>query len=141
MSPISFWLIAALILAGLEVTSGTFYLLSLATGLVFGSLAAWIGLSLPWQVVCAAGVSILAVMLLCYLKNKCPQRSSPSMEVGQICTVDQWMDERRVRVRYRGTLWDGELQETAQSGLTTYFVVAVHGSTLALHQNRPKELP
>lgn len=38
ISPITFWLILALILAGLEMLSGTFYLLAVSVGMAFGAL-------------------------------------------------------------------------------------------------------
>lgn len=64
ISPTTFWLILALILAGLEMLSGTFYLLAISVGMACGALAAWIGLSLPTQMIIAAIVGIIAVIAL-----------------------------------------------------------------------------
>ena len=43
------WLVAALILGGLEMIAGTFYLLVLAAGAVVAAALDWFGLSLAWQ--------------------------------------------------------------------------------------------
>lgn len=64
ISPATLWLTLALVLAGLEMFSGTFYLLALAIGLASGALAAWINLPFPVQTSIVAIVSVIAAILL-----------------------------------------------------------------------------
>jgi membrane protein implicated in regulation of membrane protease activity len=138
MSIPAYWLVAALLLAGLEMLSGTFYLLAIASGLACGGLAAWLGADPSIQMICAALVSLAAVVLLHHWKKRhLPKpEANGSLEIGRRVSIDQWLDERHARVNYRGTQWDGELAEGAQSGQNHYFIVALRGTTLILHHQQ-----
>lgn len=138
MSIPAYWLVAALLLAGLEMLSGTFYLLAIASGLACGALAAWLGGNLSIQITTAAIVGLLAVIGLHRWKKKHlpPAEANGSMEIGRRVSIAQWLDERHARVNYRGTQWDGELAEGAKAGQTHYYIVAVEGTTLILHHQQ-----
>jgi len=138
MSTPAYWLVAALLLAGLEMLSGTFYLLAIAAGLACGALAAWLGAEISTQIVCAALVSLAAVFLLHrWKKQHLPKpEANGALEIGRRVSIHQWQDERHARVNYRGTQWDGALAEGAQSGLSHYYIVAVQGTTLILHHQQ-----
>ena len=58
------WSAAAGVLIVLELFTGTFYLLMMALGLLFGALAAWLGAGMPLQTIAAAVVGIVATGLL-----------------------------------------------------------------------------
>lgn len=138
MSLLTLWLISALLLAGLEMLTGTFYLLAVATGLLCAALLAWLGAPLAWQVVSAALVGVLAVVSLhlWYKKQPAPAADIGS-DIGQLVEIASWQDERRARVRYRGTLWDAELESGAEGGQHSYMIAATEGSLLIL-KNSPQ---
>lgn len=140
ISPATLWLILALVLAGLEMLSGTFYLLALAIGLASGALAAWIKLPFPVQTSIVAVVSVIAAILLRRWKaNHMPPASDASLDIGQRVHVLDWHNTRQVRVQYRGSQWDAELATGAEGGHAEYFIIAVRGSTLVLHQHQPEQ--
>ena len=43
------WLVAALILGGIDMVAGTFYLLMIGLGCLAGAVVYWADLSLAWQ--------------------------------------------------------------------------------------------
>lgn len=137
----SFWLILALVLAGSEILSGSFYLLALALGISTGALAAWSGLSVPVQILIAAVSSLISVFLLHYWRKN--RLSSPktddSLEIGNRVHILQWKDTRHARVQYRGTQWDGELAPDAAGDESEYFITAVKGTILILHHQPPEQ--
>lgn len=141
ISPTTFWLILALILAGLEMLSGTFYLLAISVGMACGALAAWIGLSLPTQMIIAAIVGIIAVIALHRWRRTRlpPAEPSAAMEFGQRVKILDWQDERHARVQYRGSQWDAELAPHAKGGHADYFIVAIRGATLIIDHHTPEQ--
>lgn len=142
MSTATLWLVLALILAGLEMLSGTFYLLALSIGLVCGALAAWLGLAVALQTLIAAVISIIAAILLRRWKAihiPAATANDNSLDIGQRVQVLTWLDDRHTRVQYRGSQWDAELAAGCDTGLTDYFIVAVRGSTIILHTTPPEK--
>lgn len=139
LSNASIWLILALILAGLEMLTGTFFMLALASGFACGSLAAWLGFSFPVQISIAAAVSIVAAILLKrWQNNRLPPPVNTFLDVGQRVLVIDWRSNRLLRVQHRGSQWDAELVEDAESGHSHYFIVAIRGTTLFLHHQPPE---
>ncbi|NHQ86219.1 NfeD family protein [Iodobacter sp. HSC-16F04] len=134
MSSTTLWLIMAAILAGLEMLTGTFYLLAVATGLISAALAAWLGFGFAAQASSAALIGLLAVATLRQWHST--RKASPeqiSSDIGQLVEIVEWQGERRARVRYRGTLWDAELAADADTGLNNYTIIATQGSSLILN--------
>lgn len=138
MSIPAYWLVSALLLAGLEMLSGTFYLLAIASGLACGGLVAWLGGDASTQIICAALVSLAAVFFLQrWKKRHLPAaEANGALEIGRRVSIQEWLDERHARVNYRGTQWDGQLTDSAQGGQSHYYIVAVQGSTLILHHQQ-----
>ena len=104
------WLLAGVLVIA-ELLTGTFYLLMLALGAVVGALAAHFGLGSVSQIVAAALLGALAV-LVCYLLRKRSPRRQPAssnrdvnMDVGETVTIDQWGPDGTAQVRYRGANW------------------------------------
>ena len=58
------WLVAALILGGIDMVAGTFYLLMIGLGCLAGAVVYWADLSLAWQCA-AASVCAVAGALWC----------------------------------------------------------------------------
>ena len=104
------WLLAGVLVIA-ELLTGTFYLLMLALGAVVGALAAHFGLGSVSQIVAAALLGALAV-LVCYLLRKRSPRRQPAssnrdvnMDVGETVVVEQWNADGTAQVRYRGATW------------------------------------
>lgn len=141
MSVAALWLIAALVLAGLEMVSGTFYLLAVAIGLASGAFTAWLSTNFAIQISVASVVGVIMVILLHqWKKNHLPKpsRQQNVLDIGQRVNIESWTDAQHARVLYRGTRWDAELASSASSGLDVYYIHDVHGSTLIIHQNKPE---
>ena len=49
ISPVVCWLVAGLLLVGVDMLLGTFYLLVMGLAAGCGALAAWVGLSAGWR--------------------------------------------------------------------------------------------
>ena len=135
ISPVTFWLIFALILAGGEIVSTTFYLLAIALGALIGALAAWLGASIGVQCALVALVSLaITVSLKIWKKKKLSTETiAPSFDIGQRVTIVTWKNERLARVSYRGSQWDAELAPEAQSGQDEYLISEVKANTLILN--------
>jgi membrane protein implicated in regulation of membrane protease activity len=108
----TWWWIAAGVLAALELATGTFYVLMLAIGCVFGALAGYATPSFFTQVLVALVVGGAAV-LAWHQKRR---RGSPRMaaaanpdinlDVGEQVQVDGWNADGTARVSYRGAAWN-----------------------------------
>ena len=79
MADWTYWLIGAGILIVAELFIGTFYLLMIALGLVFGALAAWLGANGALQTLIAAAIGIAATLVLRRTRFA-PQRAAPGRE-------------------------------------------------------------
>lgn len=129
------WLVAAGVLVILELFTGTFYLLMIAIGLVFGALAAFAGFSGPLQAIAAAIVGVIATGLLHRSRFGKPARSNAArdqnvnLDIGQRVQVPGWEDGK-ARVLYRGALWDIELGQGATPQAGEFKIVEVQGSRL-----------
>lgn len=129
------WLIMAGVLLVFEMFTGTFYLLMIAIGMVFGALAALGGASVPMQITVAAIVGLVATGILHRSRFGHPARHLPArdpnvnIDIGQRLVVDSWT-EGRARVMYRGALWDVELGQGAVPEAGSFKIVEVQGSRL-----------
>lgn len=133
------WLGLAGVLVILEISTGTFYLLMVAFGMLAGALAAWFGSSLPTQMLWVAVVGIVGVLLLRLYRRKAIVHRDPSsnpginLDIGQRVRVERWNDDNGLftaRAAYRGAEWDVELQGGAAAGPGWYVIRAVQGSRL-----------
>ena len=95
----------------LELVSGTFYLLMLATGLAAGALAAHAGLAPALQFTTAAVVAGAAVGGLTWQRRRRPGDPSPraqrsvNLDIGETVQVERWAADGTAQVRYRGATW------------------------------------
>lgn len=142
MSDWIYWVIAAGILVIVEMTTGTFYLLMMALGLLAGAVAAWLGLELPLQLVVAAAVGALATLALHYSRYGAKKRidsardANVNIDIGRTVTVSEWRAESgsrpMARVTYRGALWDVELAAGEEAHAGVFKICALHGSRLVV---------
>ena len=122
-----------------ELLTGTFYLLMIATGLLAGSLAAWLGLPLTGQCIAATTVGIVATYSLRrsklgrHTQHASAQDPNVNMDIGQTIYINTWQqpyDKNTARAKYRGALWDIELADGAVAQKGTFIIVEVRGSHL-----------
>ena len=64
------WWILAALLIGLELATGTFYLLALGIAFVFGGLAASLDASLPMQLIVGGALSAIALAAAHYWRKR-----------------------------------------------------------------------
>lgn len=128
------WWIAAAILVGVEMMTGTFYLLVLAVAAIGGGFLAYFGVDFWLQV---AGTTILAVAGTYLLhewkkKNATQPKLSANLDVGQRVRVNEWRDDGTARVSYRGTQWDAILETDVTPRSEQMVIVGTRGSQLVL---------
>jgi len=139
MTDTSWWWVLAGSAVALELFTGTFYLLMVATGLAAGALAAHLGLALTWQLVCAAAVGSAAVVGWTLVQRGRPQRSaraerSVNLDIGEQVHVEAWQPDGTAAVKYRGAQWTAVLRpgESPQPG--THRVVELVGNRLIVEK-------
>ena len=128
------WWIAAAILVGVEMMTGTFYLLVIAVAAIGGGFLAYFGVDFWMQV---AGTTILAVAGTYLLhewkkKNATQPKLSANLDVGQRVRVHEWRDDGTARVSYRGTQWDAILETEVTPRSEQMVIVGTRGSQLVL---------
>ncbi|SRR5450830_432272 len=133
------WCIAAGVAVGVEMFTGTFYLLMIAIGLLAGALAAWQGLMAEWQLLVAAIVGLIALGLL--RRSRFGRRPGAdaardpniNLDIGQGILVDGWSEidgRHTARVRYRGAEWDVELAAGSPVQAGNFIIREIRGSRL-----------
>lgn len=133
----SYWFLLALILVGLEMATGTFYLLVVAIAMAVGGLAALLGASVVWQLLLGALTGIAGTTILRRWKStQAKEVNSASLDIGQPVKVIKWNDNGTARVFYRGAEWDAETESADTPRDTTLYIMAVHGSGLVLTQHK-----
>lgn len=132
------WWIAAAVLIGAELVTGTFYLLAVGIAFALGGVAAWLGAGSQLQFVVAG---VLGVGLTIIAHRWRLSRASPppqaSLDVGQAVHVETWNADGTARVAYRGSTWDAELAGPNVPRAETLYIVATRGSVLVLSNQRP----
>jgi len=132
------WWILAALLIGLELATGTFYLLAVGVALALGGLAAWFDAPFPMQLAVGGALSAIALTVAFYARKriKVPP-AMPPLDRGQSVHVHRWNSDGTARVEYRGTQWNAELAGPDTARATTMYIVDTRGSTLVLSDRRP----
>ena len=108
----TWWWIAAGVLVAGELVTGTFYVLMLAIGCVFGALAGYADISFFAQVVVAVLVGGAAVITWDRKRKRGPARVAAAanrdinLDIGEELQVDGWNADGTARVPYRGSAWN-----------------------------------
>lgn len=105
------WLVCGGAIA-LELLSGTFYLLMLATGFAAAALVAHLGYNQTSQIVVAAAVGGGAVVFW-HLRQMNRRKLEPpaqananvSLDIGEMVQIDHWNADGTADVHYRGARW------------------------------------
>ncbi|MGV3741478.1 MAG: NfeD family protein [Burkholderiaceae bacterium] len=133
------WLIVAGILIGLEIFTGTFYLLMVGIGFAAGGLMALLGGAQPLQFLIATVVGILATIFLRRKRGISDTENAASdpnvnIDIGQTISVSKWHDlgngNYASRAMYRGTMWDVDLMRGSLPGAGLHVIREVRGSRL-----------
>ena len=134
----TFWWVAAGVAVAAELTTGTFYLLMVALGLVAAAISAHLGVAAGSQLVVAAIVGGGATALWHWKRLREP-RSAPApenrdvnLDIGERVHVDAWAADRTSRVHYRGSTWTARLPPDAPALAGEHRVIAVEGNWLVL---------
>lgn len=127
------WWILAAVLVGVELTSGTFYLLVYGLAAAASGLAAWLGAGLFVQLLTAGVIATLGTLALRHWKRSTahPESSLQNMDIGQTVAVESWQGGRG-QVKYRGALWDAEAESAGVDSTHPLVIRAVKGNTLIL---------
>jgi len=130
--------VAAALLVGLELVTGTFYLLAVGIAFVVGGLVGWMGATLPLQLFVGGALAVIAVFVAHRWRRKhgTPQ-TPPPLDRGQSVRVDAWNADGTARVVYRGTHWNAVLASADVARAETLYIVDTRGSTLVLSDRRP----
>jgi membrane protein implicated in regulation of membrane protease activity len=127
------WWILAAVLVGVELTSGTFYLLVYGLAAAAAGLAAWLGAGLFMQLLTAGIIAALGTLALRHWKRSTshPESSVQDMDIGQVVQVESWQAGRG-QVKYRGALWDAEAASADVDSARPLVIRAIKGNTLFL---------
>lgn len=133
------WLLAGTAI-GIELVTGTFYLLMIAVGLAAAAIAAHAGTPLTVQIVVAAVVGAgLVVAWRRYkmrLPSSTPANANPdvNLDIGSTVQVDAWNPDGTASVKYRGAHWDVSSAGKAPFSAGAHQVVEVVGNRLILRK-------
>ena len=142
MNDATLWWIAVGVIVGLELLTGTFYLLMLALGAASAALCAQFGGAQSSQVL-TAGIVGGAAVLGWHLKRQRDKdraqsegRANPDLhlDLGQTVEVPQWSDDGRARVTYRGAQWDARHHGNSPARPGPHRIKAVEGNSLVLEK-------
>lgn len=133
-----YWFLLALVLLGLEMATGTFYLLMLSIAMAAGGLAALLGADMVWQfVLCAVAVIAGAIILRRWKGGHAQGNVTSNLDAGQPVKILNWRDEANARVFYRGAEWDAELESPKSGHEGVFYIKSIRGSVLVLTHHKP----
>jgi len=127
------WWILAAVLVGVELATGTFYLLAVGAAFAIGGLAAYIGLETWVQFAVASVFTIVGISVAHkWRTSRAEPPPMPGLDVGQTVRVIEWRDNGTARVNYRGSQWDAELASPDTPRAEMMMIKDMRGSVLVL---------
>jgi len=120
------WILAGMVIA-LELVTGTFYLLMLASGLIAGALAATAGFAPVGQLLLSAAIGGGAVAAWHWHRRQGPApiaaQANPDvhLDIGEVVRVAQWNADSTATVYFRGAQWTAVAAEPGESQLPGNF--------------------
>ncbi len=133
------WLLAGTAI-GVELITGTFYLLMIAVGLVAAAVAAHLGTSLTVQIVAAAVVGAGLVVAWRRYKMAMPVNASANanhdvnFDIGETVQIEAWNPDGTATTKYRGAQWTVASAVPAPLDCGTHQIVEVVGSRLIVRK-------
>ncbi|MDK2125712.1 NfeD family protein [Parachitinimonas caeni] len=139
MSDYLVWFVLAALAVGLELTTGTFYLLVFGIAFTGGGIAALLGLPFNLQLPIAAAIAIAGTVWLRSrrLSTSVKAEQQQTGDIGQRVSAETWHDDQHLRVRYRGTQWDAELAAPLPERPADLYITGLRGSTLLVSGTPP----
>ncbi|MEI8157025.1 MAG: NfeD family protein [Burkholderiales bacterium] len=140
MAESTLWWLFAGIAVGIELATGTFYLLMLSIGLAAAAIAAHVGASSTAQIVVAAMVGIGAVLAWRAYKQTKPTNlpananRDVNLDIGETVQVEAWNPDGTTNVKYRGANWAVASVSGDVLAIGPHRVVEVVGSRLIVQK-------
>lgn len=127
------WWIVGAVLVGVELTTGTFYLLVYGVAAGAAGIVAWLGFGWGVQFIAAAIIAVLGTLALKHWKRDTgqPESTVQDMDIGQLVQLESWQAGRG-RVKYRGALWDAEAESDETDTARPLRIKAIRGTLLVL---------
>ncbi len=140
MAESTIWWLLAGTAVGIELVTGTFYLLMLSVGLAAAAVAAHLGAPSSIQMVVAAVLG--AGSVLAWRSYKRAQPAIPpananrdvNLDIGETVQVDAWNPDGTATVKYRGTSWAVSSLSGGPLASGAHQVVEVVGSRLVVRK-------
>lgn len=136
------WVVTALVLGGIEITTLDLVFLMLAAGALSGAVAAGLGAALFLQVIvaAAAAVAMLAVVrpvALKHLRTPTAIRTGVAALVGRQAVVTERVDAHSGRVKLAGEIWTARSFDphVAIEPGRTVDVVQIDGATAVVYES------
>ena len=128
-----FWWMLAAVLVGVELATGTFYLLVYGLAAASAGIAAWLGASLIVQLLVAAVIAAVGTLALQRWERPSGPKAAgvQDLDIGQTVQVESWQGTHG-QVKYRGALWDAEAESLDVDSSRPLVIRAVRGNTLVL---------
>ena len=129
-----YWIIAAIILFVAEMFLGTFYLLVASASLLSAGLAAWLlDTGTTTNILIASVSSVIGIALVRRWQKNRPKNTvnqdGNDLDIGQTVVLEQPLPSGLWQVRYRGSLWQAEVDGSAQAGVSA-LIRSKHGNIL-----------
>ena len=141
MSESTIWWVLAAGAVAVELMTGTFFLLMLATGLAAGAIAAYLGLAVIGQMLVAAAVGGGAVAAWHWHRSKRPRPLSASanpdvhLDIGESVHVLRWNADGTASVHFRGAQWTAVAADPADAACGGNFrIKAMLGNRLVIEK-------
>ena len=133
MSSYVIWWIAAAVLVGVELATGTFYLLAIGAACIVGGIAAWLGFEAWVQFGVATMASLFGMMgAHRWRTGRAEPPQMAPLDTGQTVRVVEWKDGGTARVQYRGSHWDAVLATPSTPRHDFMVIKEMRGSVLIL---------
>lgn len=134
------WFLLAFALLGLEMLSGTFYMIVFSIAAAAAGIIAYFHFGITVQLSVATLVGVVGTRLLRAWKaaNIRPSTAAErNFDIGQAVQVETWRDDGSLRVQYRGSQWDAELESSDMPRDVPLYIKDQRGSVLILSRHKP----
>ena len=134
------WFLLAFALLGLEMMSGTFYMVVFSLAAAAGGVMAYLQVSSTLQLVAAGLVGVIGTWGLRTWRAANSDKDNTAdqnLDIGHPVQVEAWRDDGTARVQYRGSQWDAELESADTPRTGPLYIKHRRGSLLILTQHKP----
>ncbi len=134
------WFLLAFALLGLEMLSGTFYMVVFSIAAATAGIAAYFHFSITVQLIAATLVGIVGIRVLRTWKNAnslADPTATRNPDIGQSVQVESWREDGSLRVQHRGSQWDAELDSPDTPRDVPLYIKDLRGSVLILSRHKP----